>query len=378
MAVTVREKPKGSGSWWIFINHQGKRKSKKIGRDKKLALEVAEKIKAKLVLNELSIEKINSKCPTFKEYAEMWLSLPHERKESTQTNYKRYLRGYVYSHIGDMRLDKIGRKDFKLLFDKIVIKGLKFSTCRAIRIPINGVLDHAIDSELIHVNHLKNIKFGQNKVKYKVNPLTEEETVSLLNEMLIFRDGDFYPPLLCLYRTGMRIGELQALAWNDIDFENRLIDINKTWWRGTITTTKNSKNRKVDMSRQLGEVLREVKHNQWKRYAGKEVPQWVFAGSRGNVLCMPVFRDALTRCLKTAGLHYIRIHDLRHTYATIRLLKGHTIGDVSYQLGHSDISTTYNVYTHWIPGKFKAEVDELDMHPNAPYTHLEGRGVAIK
>lgn len=88
MAVRVREKPKGSGEWWIFINHRGNRKSKKIDKDKKVALEVAEKIKAKLVLNELSIEKINSKCPTFKEYAEMWLSLPHERKESTQENYR--------------------------------------------------------------------------------------------------------------------------------------------------------------------------------------------------------------------------------------------------------------------------------------------------
>jgi hypothetical protein len=50
MGVTVREKPRGSGIWWIFINHQGKRKSKKIGKDRKLAVEAAEKIKAKLVL----------------------------------------------------------------------------------------------------------------------------------------------------------------------------------------------------------------------------------------------------------------------------------------------------------------------------------------
>jgi integrase len=56
---------------------------------------------------------------------------------------------------------------------------------------------------------------------------------------------------------------------------------------------------------------------------------------------------------------------LRHTYATIRLLKGHNIGDVSYQLGHASIAITYDVYGHWIPGKFKSEVDELDMQPNA-------------
>ncbi|MEJ2104765.1 MAG: tyrosine-type recombinase/integrase [Ignavibacteriaceae bacterium] len=267
MAVKVREKLKDSGEWWIFINHHGKRKSKKIGKDKKIALEVAEKIKAKLVLNELSIEKINSKCPTFKEYAEMWLSLPHERKESTQKNYRNYLRKYVYPYIGEIQIDKIGKKDFKLMFDKIAIKGLTISTCRTFRIPTSGVLDHAVDTELIEVSHLKNIKFGKNKVKYKVNPLTEEETISLLNEMLNYKDGNFYPPLLCLLRTGMRIGELQALTWNDVDIENRLIEINKTWWRGTITKTKNSKNRKVDMSRQLAEVLREVKHNLWKKYA---------------------------------------------------------------------------------------------------------------
>jgi integrase len=74
MGVKVREKPPGSGIYWIFINHQGKRKSKKIGADEKLANGVAEKIKAKLVLGELDIEKIEEPCPIFKEYAELCLS----------------------------------------------------------------------------------------------------------------------------------------------------------------------------------------------------------------------------------------------------------------------------------------------------------------
>ena len=135
---------------------------------------------------------------------------------------------------------------------------------------------------------------------------------------------------------------------------------------GNITSTKNKKTRKVDMSNQLTEVLRELKQIQWKRLAGKNVPQWVFAGPRDNVLCCDTLRKVKNHCLEAAGLLHIRIHDLRHTYATIRLLKGHNIGDVSYQLEHSDISTTYNIYTHWIPGKFKSEIDELYLHPNAP------------
>ena len=81
-------------------------------------------------------------------------------------------------------------------------------------------------------------------------------------------------------------------------------------------------------------------------------------------------RAVLTACLKLARLRNIRIHDLRHTYATIRLLSGHNIGDVSYQLGHSSIKITYDTYGHWLPGEFKSEVDELDkLHPSAPYTH---------
>ena len=368
MAVQIREKPKGSGDWWIFISHQGKRKSKKIGKDKRLAREVAKKIEAKLTLGDFDIEQTNKKCPTLKEHAEMWLSLPHERKESTQHIYKGQLQNHIYPHIGSMRVDRVGRKDLKLLFDKISINGVKLSTCSTIRIPLNGVLDHAVDSELIESNPLKNIKFNKRKVIYKVDPLTEEEASTLLDEMLAYRDGALYPPALCLLRTGIRIGELQALQWADVDFENRLIDINKSWWRGTITSTKNHKTRRVDISKQLAGVLRDLKQRQWKKYAGKDVPQWVFAGLAGNVLCISMFRRALNQCLEASGLRHTRIHDLRHSYATIRLLKGHNIGDVSYQLGHSDISTTYNVYTHWIPGKFKSEVDELDTHPNAPYT----------
>jgi integrase len=51
-------------------------------------------------------------------------------------------------------------------------------------------------------------------------------------------------------------------------------------------------------------------------------------------------------------------------------MRGHNVGDVSYQLGHSSIKMTYDVYAHWIPGHHKSEVDDLDkMHSNAPHTH---------
>ena len=79
------------------------------------------------------------------------------------------------------------------------------------------------------------------------------------------------------------------------------------------------------------------------------------------------------KMLKKAGLRKIRVHDLRHTYAMLRITKGDSILDVSNQLGHYPVHLTLDTYTHWLPGKKKGEVDELDdpkyRLPSAPYTH---------
>jgi integrase len=82
-----------------------------------------------------------------------------------------------------------------------------------------------------------------------------------------------------------------------------------------------------------------------------------------------VFNKALTK----AGLRKIRIHDLRHIYPTLRTAKGDSIHDMSNQLGHHSVKLTLDVYSHWMPGQKKAEVDALDdidyLHPNVPHLH---------
>jgi integrase len=275
----------------------------------------------------------------------MWLSLPNERKDSTTQNYIDSLRRHVYPACGDIRIDQIKRKDIKLLFDNLLTRGMNPSSFCYIKTPIKSVLDHAVDSELIEANPMSNLKFKR-KVRYKVDPLKEEETFLLLDKA----------------KTGLRVGEIQALEWKDLDFDNRLIEVNKTYYHGEVTSTKNKKTRQVDMTPRLADTLIELRLLQKKEAlkTGKLVPKRVFAFVGSKVLNRDPLRRALNACLDSAGLRRIRVHDLRHTYATIRLLKGHNIGDVSYQLGHSTISITYDVYGHWVPGQFKSEVDELD------------------
>ena len=371
MGVRVRQKVKGKGNpWWVFISHNGKRTSRKVG-DKKAAEAVASTIRAKLQLGEFGFEDPKP-VPTFKEHAKMWLALPHDWKESTRENYLSNLNNYILPAFGSIPIDEIKRKDLKTFFDKLLSKGMASNTVSLIRSPISGVLSHALDSELIENNPIIGLKLIQKKTALEIEPLSKEDVVPLLESAQRYEGGTFYPSILCALRTGMRIGEIKALKWEDIDFENRLIEVRRSCRKERITKPKSGKSRLVDMTPHLAETLKALQTAQ-KRIAlqkGRSFSEWVFANNRGNMLRYKSFRKALMRCLKKAGLRKIRIHDLRHAYATIRLLSGHNIGDISYQLGHSSIKITYDTYGHWLPGKFKSEVDELDdLHPSAPYTH---------
>jgi integrase len=375
MGVRVRQKVKGKGNpWWVFISHNGKRASRKVG-DKKASEEVASTIRAKLQLGEFGFEDTKP-VPTFKDHAKLWISLPHDWKESTRENYLGNLNNYILPVFGKIPINEIKRKDFKLFFDKLLSNGVAVNTVALIRSPISGVLSHALDSELIEHNPIVGLKLGK-KTTLEFEPLSKEDVILLLKSAQEYEDGAFYPSILLALRTGMRIGEIRALRWKDLDFENRLIEVKRSCRAGRITKPKNGKSRRVDMTPHLAETLKALQTAQKRKALQKGRPfgEWVFTNNRGGMLRYKAFRKGLTVCLKLAKLRIIRIHDLRHTYATIRLLSGHNIGDVSYQLGHSSIKITYDTYGHWLPGKFKSEVDELDnLHPSAPPLHPNSNG----
>jgi len=371
MGVRVRQKTKGKGNpWWVFISHNGKRTSRKVG-DKKAADAVASTIRAKLQLGEFGFENTKP-VPTFKEHAKLWLSLPHDWKESTRASYMLNLDNHIFPVFGSTPINEIKRKDLKSFFNKLLSKGVALNTVVLIRAPMSGILSHALDSELINNNPLVGLKMLQKRTKLEFEPLSKEEVVLLLETAQQHNGGTYYPSILCALRTGMRVGEIKALMWKDLDFENRLIEVKRSCRKERITRPKNGKTRRVDITPHLAETLKTLKTAQ-KRKAlekGRPFSEWVFTGISGDRLKYTTFRKALMACLRLAKLRNIRIHDLRHTYATIRLLSGHNIGDVSYQLGHSSIKITYDTYGHWLPGKFKSEVDELDnLHPSAPYLH---------
>ncbi|MBW2061361.1 MAG: tyrosine-type recombinase/integrase [Deltaproteobacteria bacterium] len=93
----------------------------------------------------------------------------------------------------------------------------------------------------------------------------------------------------------------------------------------------------------------------------KEVPEWVFINQDGHPLDGGNLRGRIHyKVCEKAGLRRVRIHDLRHSYATIRITAGHNIADISRQLGYSSIKITVDTYYHWLPNQTRNEVAELD------------------
>jgi integrase len=357
MGVIIRERPKNSGEYWVFINHKGKRKAKKIG-DKKSAEVVARKVRQQLAGGDLGLLKDEKPAPLFKDYALRWhaIYVMATCKENTQILYAMLLRNHLVPAFGARRLDEVNLADFKELILKKIRDGLSVSTILNMKACMSGIYTHAIEDEIVSVNPADRTgrlikKFKVKDRKEDLNPLTREE-VALLLEAVKKQYPPYYPLFLCCLRTGMRIGEVLALQWGDLDFNSRFIEIRRAVARGKITTPKNGKIRRVDMSLHLTDTLEELRterKRQALRKGWQEVPEWVFVTEYGTRYDVNNLRKIFNKCLEKAGLRRIRIHDMRHTYASLLIAQGESLAYVRDQLGHHSIQITVDTYGHLVP-----------------------------
>lgn len=129
VGVKAREKVKGSGIWYLFVDHHGKRRAKMIG-NKGAAEKAAKALEAQLALGDLGVLENEVKTPLFKEYAETWLRtyIKPLRRDSTFVRYRDILKTYVYPTLGKKSLDEVKRVDIRNLILK-----LHKADCRRVR-----------------------------------------------------------------------------------------------------------------------------------------------------------------------------------------------------------------------------------------------------
>ena len=249
MGVSVRQRK--SGEYWIFIRHEGRRKAKKIGRDKRKALEVAKEIEKQLALRAFKLDVKGPEVPSFGTYCQLWLDgyIKTTKRASTRTRYESLFVNHIFPVIGKIPLDKLKRSDIRDLLLKLSGKGLSRSTVTTAKNVISGTLEHAIDDEILTANVSKGVlrKLGldTHQGREVVNSLTPEET-ELVLEACRQREPRWYPLFLTAFRTGMRLGELLALEWGDIDFSGRFIMVRRSFRSQRLTPTKTGKVRRVD------------------------------------------------------------------------------------------------------------------------------------
>ncbi len=208
------------------------------------------------------------------------------------------------------------------------------------------------DSILKYVDKFKEV----NQIKKEMNFFTYHE---YKNFDSVINDFKFHTFFEMLYYLGLRQGECCALTWNDVNFTNKIVSINKTIttkikgekWTISSPKTKNSI-RVLPMPLLLVEDLKKMYYDA-KQYRDFKKDWFIFGNSVPfKETTIGVYKN---RYCEKAELKQIRIHDFRHSCASLLINKGASIALVSKYLGHSKISTTLNTYTHM----YKSELEDM-------------------
>ena len=289
---------------------------------------------------------------TFQEYASKWLAgVKGEIAASTYQEYEAVLRNHIYPTVGTKAFSKVTKPMIRDLITDKRGEGYEPATIRNMLAPVRQMYNQAIeDGEPVGNPAAKFGKSNRGKQSTVINPLSKEEVSAFLKKTLELKP-EFYPLFLCAVRTGLRRGELISLRAGDIDFEKRLIHVQRNFSRGSIKLPKSGRTRLVDMSAQLAKVLAELKR-------APNAP--VFQTTTGTQLDESNLYKSFQAFIKDAGLRRIRFHDLRHTFATQHLQNNISLAYIRDQLGHSSIKVTVDLYGHLLPGNQTANADMLD------------------
>jgi len=215
MGVKVRERPKDSGQWWVFVNHRGLRKAKKCG-PKKLANKVAEIMEANLKLGRpLLGEKDKPPVPTLNQYYERFKErhMKTAIRESSYIVYESAFRLQTLPELGRLRLEQIDRERMEDFIAVLMAKDLSKDYIRLILGSLRVLINDAIEKGIIKNNPVRGLGkfYRQAPVRHAdIEPLTEEESLLFLKKTLEW-EPKHYPMFLTSLHTGLRSGEVIAL-----------------------------------------------------------------------------------------------------------------------------------------------------------------------
>ena len=314
-----------------------------------------------------------NKIQTVKQYAEKVFMprLTVTCSEHTRDSFQRNIDKYIVPAIGGFKIPEVKSEQISALLLKMQTpkdkggNGLKVSSVIKVYTILNLIFKQAYMEHMIMPNPMDFVSRPKaTKAEGKKNEV-ESYTESELQHILSCLNNEPVKWKTMIYLmafTGARKGEIVGLQWECIDFQNNTITIketlNYTVEKGIYTdTTKNGKQRIIDVDESVMKMLQELKKVQIKAIRAKmkkqgkkgiaKLPKWVFTTDDYE---SPMHPDSPTRFCKKMEKKYnitgFHPHKLRHSFASIAIVNGADVVSVSEILGHSDVAVTLRVYSH--------------------------------
>lgn len=336
----------------------------------------------------------DAKNVTLDDMFELWKRLKRGLKGNTFQNYCYMYRTFVSPEIGKLRIATLKKSDIKAFYNSLVDgKNLKIATVDNIHTVLHQVLEVAVEDRYMRTNIsdnlMKELKQSHNIGQERKRALTEPEQELFLD--FLKRDNTpyrhWYPVFAVMVNTGMRVGEITGLRWEDVDFEENVIEVSHTLvyynhsdegcYFSIHTPKTEAGKRVIPMLDEVREAFLEEKSyqesNQLKCKASIDgYTDFIFINRFGNVQHQGTLNKALRRIIRDCNdmqlakggkdpllLPRFSCHSLRHTFTTRLVEAGVNLKVIQDALGHKDFSTTMDIYTDVTKELRQREFDSL-------------------
>ena len=305
---------------------------------------------------------------TVKDFLNYWLEEVHKAtlKVSTYALYRRHLDNHIIPHLGHIQLQKLKVDHVQAFLNNEQKAGLKAGTIKLIYTILDAALNDAIQWQRLVVNVCQGVKLPR-QTRREVPLLDQEQAQRFLQSA----QGNRLDCIITLALTSaMRLGEILALRWEDLDLEARVLQVRHTvdyikgqGWVESEPKTESGR-RSIRLTHIAVDALREHRISQLetrlKAGVSWEEQGLVFPNRNGGYFRRPRLYAIFKKLLQEAGLPDMHFHDLRHNAATILLTMGVSMKAVQEILGHGSILTTMNIYGHVLPSTHQEAMDDMD------------------
>ena len=344
------EKDKKTGKWLIqyrYTDWQGKRRtSTKRG--------FATKREAEEWLRNFLITQKADFDMKFEDFWKMYCADMETRlREHTMRTKKYIVELKILPYFGDKRVNDITAADIRQWQNELIKMGYSPTYLKTINNQLSAIFNYAVRYYDLKSNPcVKAGSMGKSKAE-EMDFWTGEEFRKFIDSVMNKRLS--YMAFMTLYWTGMRMGELLALNPKDIDLEKRTISITKSYQRlgkkDVITPPKTPKSKRVITIPEF--LAADIKDYMDSLYDLQE-------NDRLFPITKYYLEHEMQRGIKESGVKRIRVHDLRHSHASMLIELGFSPLEIANRLGHEKVETTLNTYAHLYPNKQTKLAERLD------------------